>query len=335
MISQAQKYNVLIVGCGNIAGRFDSDRILSSYPLTHAGAYLKHGGFNIQCCLDSDDGRLIEFARRWSVPNFVKSFSELNVESDSFDVISICSPTVLHANHLLSSIRLNPKVIFCEKPLTLNHNEAMKIDSACRENEISLLVNFSRRWDDAVIRLSKEISAGYWGSIRSVVGHYNKGIMNNGCHMVDLLFQLFGKLELVYASKHVFDYSIDDPTVAVLLNACDGSVPVYLNPGCAQDYSYFELEIITQRGVIRMESGGKIWQYRGVTSKSDFNGYKSLDDRVYVQGGYDAVMERAIENIYDHLTMKTQLINPIGESIAALELCLKIKEFSSTQTTSC
>ena len=50
-------HEVLIVGCGNIAGGFDHEQPGTDTPFTHAGAYCRHGGFALAACVEPDAER--------------------------------------------------------------------------------------------------------------------------------------------------------------------------------------------------------------------------------------------------------------------------------------
>jgi predicted dehydrogenase len=111
---------VLIVGCGNIAGGFDAERPASQPPLTHAGAFSRHGGFHVVACVEPDAERRGSFMRRWGIG---QGFDDMAAVAQahapgSFDVVSLCSPTHAHAQQLEAALALKPRLIFCAKPLT-------------------------------------------------------------------------------------------------------------------------------------------------------------------------------------------------------------------------
>ena len=89
--------SVLIIGCGNIAGGFDRGRDPAEYPFTHAGAYRKHGGFQLAACVEPDAEKRDAFMRDWDVPlGFASVTAALSIGLVC-DVVSVCSPTVCHA----------------------------------------------------------------------------------------------------------------------------------------------------------------------------------------------------------------------------------------------
>ncbi len=318
-------FDVLIVGCGNIAGGFDMARASNLPPLSHAGAYTQHGSFRLRACVDPDENQRQVFSRRWGVDTAAADLGALGAEPGAFDVVSICSPTALHHEHLAQALALHPRVIFCEKPLTSDMTTATRLVRDCRERGVTLVVNYSRRWDPAVAELATQLQEGRWGAVRSVVGHYNKGILNNGGHMVDLLLRLVGPMELVTTACTEFDFWESDPTVAALLTAARCKVPIYLNPARAPDFAYFELELVCELGVIRMQSGGTGWQLRDAVPSPQFAGYRSLEVARQVEGRYLETMKRAIGDIHAHLQSGSPVSSTGENALLVQELCMQIQ----------
>ena len=318
-------YEVLIIGCGNIAGGFDATRVPLLHPLSHAGAYTLHGGFRLRACVEPDEIRRQAFAERWFVSEHASSVEKLCISPGSLDVISICSPTAFHHEHLAQALALRPRVIFCEKPLTSDMVTAEQWVKNCSSKGIVLLVNYSHRWDPFMIEVTSQLHSGRWGAVRSVVGHYNKGILNNGSHMVDLLMQLLGPLELVTTASSVFDFWESDPTVAALLTAAEGSIPVYLNPANARDFAYFELEIVCELGVLRMESGGIRWRFRDAVPSPQYAGYRTVDSVRQLEGRYLESMAIAIEGLYAYLRDGKPVRSTGEEALRVQNLCIQIQ----------
>ena len=79
------------------------------------------------------------------------------------DVVSICTPTFCHYDHLKEIIELKPKLIFCEKPLTENFLKSQEITSLCKKKNIILVVNFLRRWDPFINNFKKDIKNFKYG----------------------------------------------------------------------------------------------------------------------------------------------------------------------------
>jgi len=322
-----QKLGVLIVGCGNVAGRFDETKELIALPYTHAGAYQQDGRFELLACVEPNEQRQSEFMDFWGVNQGFVCLDELLNLDLSFDVISICSPTARHIEDLKKAIQLKPKLIFCEKPLSTELVEAEDIVSECTKKQILLAVNYTRSWDPALQQLKSALNTGQWGELRTVIGTYNKGILNNGSHLLDLLFYLLGDLELISAIKPVFDFFADDPTVTALLESTKG-IPVHLVGANAQDYALFEVQFIFAKGVLAMEEGGLVWRQRLVEKSSDFSGYDVLNKGQFNKGGYEQAMIGAVANIYYAITDNQALLKSGARAVNVQRFCEKIKQAS-------
>ena len=320
-----QQLRVLIVGCGNIAGGFDAERPSSALPLTHAGAYWRHGGFRLVACVEPDAARREAFMQRWLVE---KGFATIEAAAAAgpFDVVSLCSPTALHAAHLAALLPLHPRLVFCEKPVTKSAAETAAAFEVCQAAGVKLAVNHNRRWAPDIRRLQRELAAGPagpWGAVRSAIGVYNKGVLNNGSHLVDLVQMLLGPLELVAAGAPIDDHWPDDPTVPALLHSRSG-VPVTLNPAHAADYAVFELQLFTERGLVAMEDGGAGWRIRRIVASPHFKGYAVLDGGQRASGEYHASMLAAVTNVHEALTRNAPLARTGETSLAAQRLCERI-----------
>jgi predicted dehydrogenase len=316
-------YDVLIVGCGNIAGGFDEARSPSSQPLTHAGAYRTHGGFQLSACVDPNADRRREFMRHWGIPCGFANLEEALNSRKHFDIVSICSPTKQHYSDLLACANSGASLVFCEKPICSTVAEAEHALEVLRQRRILIAVNHNRRWDPFVSSLRNEIANGGWGRIRSIAAQYNKGILNNGSHLVDLLACLAGPLELLHAGPVCHDYFESDPSVPAMLLA-NRNIPVVLSCGHASDYGLFEIQIVLERGVIAMESGGMRWRFRSRVPSNEFSGYTTLAEGYSHPGRYTESMTGAIQNIYDAINTGSTLASTGETALAAHRLCAQI-----------
>jgi predicted dehydrogenase len=321
--------NVLIIGCGNIAGGYDLQKSKGSSPLGHAKAYQNHGNFKVLACIDPDKTKRESFQKRWEIPLAFSSLKEISFEPRTFDVISICSPTQFHALDIISCIELKPKLIFCEKPLTTSNIDSENVILRCLESNIHLAVNFSRRWSPIVQQIKYDIDSNKWGLVRSVSGIYNKGILNNGSHMIDLLIYFFGPLILKSTGNVEFDFFPDDPTVDVTLQT-EKKIPIHINTANSSDYSIFELQIVTEFGVISMEDGGNHWRIRKASKSKLLPSYRFLDKGKWIISKEDYSLSLAIDNIYNTLLTNAPLLSCGTTALQSQAICEQIKNLSKT-----
>ena len=315
----------LIVGCGNIAGGFDQGRPPGYLPYTHAGAFVRDGRFSIAACVEPDEYRRSKFMADWGVPIGFRSSDEIIVSEGQFDVISICSPTTYHAQDLNIALSLKPKLIFCEKPVTISVVETEGFVAACGKASIPLAVNYTRRWDPDIAKLRTDMREGQWGQLRTVVGIYNKGILNNGSHMLDLLHALVGPMEIVRVGMPVHDFSPNDPTIPVWLTGNEG-VPIHLASAHAGDYVVFELQLVFSHGILTMEEGGLFWRERRAMDSATFKGYRTLEGGVRRVGEYPHAMLQAVDNIYRTIKRGDPLASTGESALAAQRVCEKVRQ---------
>src|SRR3989344_167671 len=164
-ISQNNKhtYRAVIIGAGRIGATFDTPESVDI--LTHAHGYLKHPAVELVGFYDTDVQKADAAAKLWSS----KSFRSLGMlfEEGKLDLVSICTPDENHAETLEEVIAHKPRLIICEKPVTTGAKETERIMQLAHENNIPILVNYSRRFDASVQELQKKIQGGVFGKVLS------------------------------------------------------------------------------------------------------------------------------------------------------------------------
>lgn len=322
---------VLIVGCGNMAGGYDLRQPEDAPPLGHAKAFAKHGGFSLAACVEPDEERRRAFQERWQVQKGFASLKDVAKEGAGyFDVVSICSPTSVHADDLQTALKMGPGLVFCEKPVTSSFQETQRLVQAFADQKVLLAVNYSRRWSPEVVQLKTDLSNGDWGAVRSVSAVYNKGLLNNGSHMIDLLLYLFGPLRLTGVGHCVDDFFMDDPTIDATLLTGQG-FPVQLNVAHAKDYAVFEMNIVTESGAISMEDGGARWRLRRAEDSTQLPGYRFLNQGEWLKPKGSLALSGAVTNIFGALQHGDVLSSTGWSAMQAHELCEQIKKMAMAQ----
>ena len=318
-------FNTLIIGCGNIAGGYDSFNTNSKSINTHAKAYQKHSGFSIDGCVDPNQIARDSFSKQWGIKRSYASLSEALEDDIKYDVVSLCSPSDQHLNDLNLLLDAQPKLIFCEKPITENLIKTKEIVKKCQNLGISLAVNHIRRWDEDLQNFKMELSKGKWGRVHSAVGYYNKGILNNGTHLVDLMQYVLGKITLVSIGTPVVDYSNEDPTIPAILFNKKHNINIHFSAGNANDYTIFEIHFMMENGFVSIEDSGRIWRKRLPINSKDFFKYKFLNQGDIVPKSNSFPMFNAISNIYNHLSHGENLSSTGFSALSSQHLCEEIK----------
>ena len=324
------KFKVLLIGCGKMAGGYDLLHPEEALPFGHAKAFRQHGGFELTSCIDPNTAQRQAFQSRWQVPHGYACWQDLPQEVGAFDVISICSPTGVHDEDIEAALMLKPRLIFCEKPVTLHVAQTQQAVSDCERQQVLLAVNHSRRWSPEVQRLKQQLAQGQWGALRAVSAAYNKGMLNNGSHMMDLLLNLFGPLHITHVGQAMVDHLNADPTVDACLQTADG-VPIQLNVAHAQDYALFEMQIVTEKGVIAMEDGGARWRFRTAAPSAQLPGYNFLNHGEWVSPQGSPALRNALANLHDALTQGAALACTGIHALQAQTLCEQIQQRALAQ----
>ncbi len=314
---------VLIIGCGKIAGGFDKKE-RSGGSLTHASAYHRHPSFSITGCIDPDPHNRLEFQSKWSVAEGFASIDEAFSGGRHYDVASICSPTHLHEVHLEELLERPVEAVFCEKPVGRDCHRVQDLVERFERAGKALAVNYLRRWDPELRALTQQIRDGEWGAVRSIVGYYNKGLLNNGSHIIDIIVSMVGPLRVAHAVRAKSDDGGDDPSFDALLHADDGT-GIHLVAGDARDYVLLEVQILTERGVIAIERAGLSIRVREAGPSPLFAGYMVLGEGCERPGASNDGIDGAVDNIYQHLMEGRPLACTGRDALALLQTCRRIE----------
>jgi predicted dehydrogenase len=307
--------SVLIIGCGNIAGGYDrdDDPIIRS----HAKAYRNHGGFALSACVDPDPERRAAFARRWNVARHYGSLDE--IADRHFDVVSVCSPTATHGDHLRQLLDWPIKLVFCEKPLSLVVTEARSIVDAYDRAGKALAVNYQRRWDRDVQRMQSED----WGPLLVANGLYTKGLFNNGSHLIDLAQAILGPLRAQTVTDVVDDYEANDPTVSALLRTMSDA-PFHMSAADCRHFTILELDMVFAKGRVTIGDSGFRWCRRRVVDDPRYHGYRILEPPKWRASSLEQALGNAVTNLHDFVTGGRPIMSSGRTALATYEICAEL-----------
>jgi predicted dehydrogenase len=246
--------NAAILGCGRVAGSH-ADPARRDLALCHAAGYRDAPGIQLSACCDADLGALRAFAHRWSVP---QTFSDLEtmVRRARPDVLSICTPTALHGRHLLAAFDAGVPTVLLEKPVCYNSAEARELLDRARQSCTIVTINYFRRFDPAVARLRTRIQRGEMGAPQRVGVLYNKGLLHNGSHFVDLIRCFFGEFDRVRTlrARDLVDGDMDADLDCEMVSG----LPVAFHCLDHQAYNLAEMDILLEGGRVRITNSGRI-----------------------------------------------------------------------------
>ena len=310
------KLRAVIIGAGGIASGFDNPN--DSSILTHAHAYKKHKQVELAGFFDIDKKAANLAAKKWRAKSFVdmdQMFKKINP-----DLVSVCTPDNTHKEVLEKIARYGPGLVICEKPVTILAQNTEEIIELYKNLNISILVDFSRRFDATMQDLKKDIEKNKFGKVISASGIYNKGIKHNGSHLIDLALYLFGEAVNLKAFYCLEDYASDDKSVAGFLQFVN-CPQFHLQIFDQRKYSIFEMDILFEKSRIRLvDFGFKILSQK-VEKNPLYAGYYSLSKEARQKTKLDKALLNLVDNAILHIQEGAPLICSINEALKTQKVC--------------
>lgn len=285
---------VAIIGLGNIGHRHGISA--QGDPLCHSEAYARHPDVTLALGVDPDPIARQAFQHRFPTAKVAAGRDDAPCH-ESFDIVSICSPTAVRDDALQLALRWSPKVVWCEKPLALTVSKAERMISACAAAGSILLINYSRRWSPFYRTLWRFIrEEGHLGTVYGASIRYNGGLRHNGTHWIDLLCGLLGPPEHAHRISPTLNDS-DDPPESIAMTWPSGFRSTLLaveGTNCAIG----EGEIWGSNGMVRFSEFGRRLTYQAPRS-SQWRGIGELGpaDLLLDQGLDGYVLEAAAEAV--------------------------------------
>lgn len=230
--------NFAIVGCGRIGNR-------------HAG-HIKNNGRLLAAC-DTEEARAKALADE-SGANAYTDIDEMLQKETEIDLVAICSPNGLHAEHAIKSLKSGFHVL-CEKPMAISVHDCGEMIKTAEDSNRRLMIVKQNRFNPPVEAAKKLLKDGSLGKVLSIQlncfwnrneDYYKnswKGTldMDGGTlytqfsHFIDLLYWMIGDIKEVEAYGGNFNHQniteFDDNGVIILkfYNGAIGTVSYSVN----------------------------------------------------------------------------------------------------------
>lgn len=302
----ARPLRVAIIGCGAVAGGNDAlclRTMAQRPPLTHAGAYQVNPATALVAAADVDAERLARFGRDWEVPALYADYREM-LQKERLDILSVCTPPALHARFVMEACRAGLAGIFCEKPLAEDPTEAMAVVRACEWSGTILAVNYFRRWNPTIAIWAGRLATGELGNIRRVTASYTKGIVQNGTHVIDLLHWFVGRIENVQALRWAEERGNDLAVDALCIS--ETGVPCYLQACRQEDFNILEIDLLTDRGRLRLAENGRRLEWQEVREDPYYARYRILSaEPTVVQTAWQDCFSCAVQDLVESVERGT------------------------------
>lgn len=214
------------------------------------------------------------FSEEFGIPDYYTDYREL-LKRDDIDAVCIATPPSLHEEMVVAAAKAG-KHVMCEKPISVNCNEADRMIAACKEAGVKLGIIFMYRFMDQAQLIKKALDEGRLGKLLSVdcsgkcfrsdeyyasgawrgtwKGEGGGSLISQTVHFIDLMLYLVGDVERLsgnYMTTLHPDIEVDDVANAVfkLKNGALGSVisSTAVRPGYPR-----HIEIHGEKGTIKI-----------------------------------------------------------------------------------
>lgn len=133
---------------------------------SHIKNYQKHPGARVVAVADINKNRLDLVGDEHDIKKRFTAGEELIEAAGKLelDIISIATPNKYHKTITVAALKAGCHVL-CEKPMAMNTQEALEMESAARESGRRLMINFSFRFNKVADALKKQVNSGRLGEI--------------------------------------------------------------------------------------------------------------------------------------------------------------------------
>ncbi|MBN2564009.1 MAG: Gfo/Idh/MocA family oxidoreductase [Phycisphaerae bacterium] len=247
--AEAEKLRCALIGLGRIAWRFDAGRAPDEPAQTHWRAYHRNPRCELISGFSPEEKDRADFEKAAQTPAVASLDELLRTEPD---VVSVCSPTELHAEQVLHCLEHGVRMIWLEKPPATNLADLDRIIETARRHDATVLVNYMRRYSRLYAVLKDLLSGSELGAPLDIAVHYSRGLELNGSHFIDLVLWLLDDPESF--AVEVERGTGQEPSPTFTLRIPDRPVARFV--GHAADYHINDVIVTFSHGRATVLSGG-------------------------------------------------------------------------------
>lgn len=328
-----------LVGCGRIARK-------------HYEALTALEGAELAAVCDIDIERARSVGEKTGRP-YYSSYDEM-LSKENIDVISILTPSGLHAQHTIDIVKKYNKHIVCEKPMALTLKDADRMIRICTKINAKLFVVKQNRYNLPVIKLREAMEEGRFGKL--VLGtvrvrwsrdqkYYDNdswrgkwsldgGVFaNQASHHIDLLEWMMGTPVSVSAmtATRLVNIEVEDTGIANIRFENGALGVIEATTATRPKDLEGSISILGEKGVV--EIGGfamneiKVWQFadKRPSDSEVMEKYRENPPNVY---GFGHV--RYLEAVINSITNDSKAMVDGAEGRKSLELITAFYESAET-----
>jgi len=146
-----EKLNVGVIGVGSV----------SSYR--HFPQYIEYPRSHLYAICDNDAAWLPDAKELYKPEKAFLDYHEM-LADPKLDAVSICLPTVLHAQATIDALKAG-KHVLCEKPMAISAAEAYEMKKVSEATGKKLMISQNQRLEDNVQYIKRLADEGFFGDI--------------------------------------------------------------------------------------------------------------------------------------------------------------------------
>lgn len=322
-----------IVGCGRIGER-------------HA-KHINNVG-KLVAIADIDIYKTQKLVNQYQVPAY-SSLDDLLNSGVEIDVLAVCTPNGLHAEHSIKALKAGCHVL-CEKPMALSVHDCGEMIQAAEKANRRLFIVKQNRYNPPVVKVKELIENGSLGKIQSVhlscVWNRNEGYYKNTwkgskgldggilytqfSHFIDLIYWLVGDVRQVKSftknTSQRTDIEFEDTSVVAceFYNGAIGTMHFTINSH--KKNMEGAITLMAEKGTIKI--GG---QYLNELEYQNIDGLDSIEvevgNPVNNYGDYQGSMsnhDKVYQNVVDVLRKGDVIATNGFEGLKTIEIIDKI-----------
>ncbi|MCB9211136.1 MAG: Gfo/Idh/MocA family oxidoreductase [Ignavibacteriales bacterium] len=326
--------NFAILGCGRIAQRHAE----------HINNYAKLGAV-----CDTKAGRAEELGKQYSC-NYYSHIDELLKSENNIDVVSICTPNGLHAEHTIKSLLAGNHVLV-EKPMALSVKECEEMITTAEKVNKRLFIVKQNRFNPPIQALKNILDEHKLGRIFSIqlncFWNRNEDYYKNSdwkgtkkldggtlftqfSHFIDLLYWLFGDIEETYSilknSNHSETIEFEDNGVVIIKFAADIIGTINYTVNSYKQNMEGSITVFGEKGTVKI--GGQylnVLEYQKIQDFELTNIPESGPSNNY--GSYQGSMSNhdlVYQNLIDVLTNGASITTNFLDGLKTVQIIEKI-----------
>ncbi len=333
------KYSVSLIGCGRVGVLLEDDP-LRKKPASHIGGILnlKDKVFIDSVC-DIDDNKLQYVKKRWKINKIYNDYKKL-IKERKPDIVIISTWTNTHKDIAEFCIKNKIKGIVLEKPVSTNMRDGKKILSLSEKYGTRIVINHERRWDGLYNKTKQIIDNKELGQLKTIFANvftqsfirgnwktlidFSGGgpLLHDGTHLVDIIRYFSGEVDYLIGNLEIDNETGIEKRASSYMKM-NNKTDVFLQAGSQMDFFNFELDLIFEKGRIKIGNGIK--EFYTTDKSKRYSGFNDLIKRDFPS--YEKVIDPfsgALNEVIESINKNIEPYSSIYDGIKSMEIIFAI-----------